>query len=71
MQVDVIDTGPGIAGEKLDSIFKPFVTGKSGGMGMGLSVSPSIIIAHEGELSAENGSEGGAIFHIVLPTIAR
>lgn len=71
VQVDVIDTGPGIAVEKLDSIFKPFVTSKSGGMGMGLSVSRSIMIAHAGELSAENGSQGGAIFHIVLPTIAR
>src|SRR5262249_20119826 len=35
VQVDVVDTGPGIAAEKLDSIFKPFVTTKTSGMGMG------------------------------------
>jgi PAS domain S-box-containing protein len=69
-QVDVVDTGLGIAAEKLGSIFEPFVTSKTGGMGMGLSVSHSIISAHEGRLWAENGPEGGAIFHIVLPTIA-
>ena len=71
VQVDVIDTGPGIAAERLGSIFNPFVTSKSGGMGMGLSVSRSIILAHEGQLWAENGAKGGAIFHIVLPTIPR
>jgi C4-dicarboxylate-specific signal transduction histidine kinase len=38
VQVDVADTGPEIAAEKLGSIFKPFVTSKAGGMGMGLSV---------------------------------
>lgn len=69
-QVDVVDTGPGIAAEKLGSIFEPFVTSKAGGMGMGLSVSRSIIAAHRGRLWAENRSEGGAIFRIVLPTIA-
>jgi two-component system sensor kinase FixL len=70
VQVDVADTGPGIAAEKLGSIFKPFVGTKTGGMGMGLSVSQSIVDAHEGRLWVENGPDGGAIFHIVLPAIA-
>ncbi len=70
VQVDVADTGPGIAAEELGSIFKPFVTSKAGGLGMGLSVSHSIVTDHEGRLWAENGPEGGATFHIVLPTIA-
>ena len=39
-------------------------------MGMGLSVSRSIVIAHDGRLWAENGPKGGAIFHIVLPATA-
>jgi PAS domain S-box-containing protein len=69
VQVDVADTGPGIAAEKLGSIFKPFVTSKAGGMGMGLSVSRSIVTDHEGRLWVENRPEGGATFHIVLPTI--
>jgi PAS domain S-box-containing protein len=70
VQVDAFDTGPGIAAEKLASIFRPFVTTKVGGMGMGLSVSASIIDTHEGRLWAENCPEGGAVFHIVLPAIA-
>ena len=69
VQVDVADTGPGIAPEKLDSIFQPFVTTRPGGMGMGLSVSHSIVSAHAGRLWAENGPDGGAIFHLVLPAI--
>ncbi len=45
------------------------VTTKPGGMGMGLSVSHSIVGAHEGRLWAENDPEGGATFHIVLPAL--
>ncbi|PYO01590.1 MAG: hypothetical protein DMD89_05620 [Candidatus Rokuibacteriota bacterium] len=69
VQLDVADTGPGIAPEKLESIFQPFVTTKPSGMGMGLSVSHSIVGAHEGRLWAENDPEGGATFHIVLPAL--
>jgi two-component system sensor kinase FixL len=69
-QMDVEDSGPGIGAERLGSIFNPFVTSKTGGMGMGLSVSRSIVIAHDGRLWAENGPTGGAIFHVVLPAIA-
>src|SRR5438046_1996566 len=67
--MDVADTGPGIAPEKLESIFQPFVTTKPSGMGMGLSVSHSIVGAHEGRLRAENDPERGAIFHVVLPAV--
>jgi PAS domain S-box-containing protein len=70
MQIDVADNGPGIAPEKLGAIFEPFFTSKAGGMGVGLAVSRSIIVDHEGRLWAENGPEGGAMFHIVLPEIA-
>lgn len=70
VQVDVADNGTGIAPEKLGSIFEPFVTSKASGMGVGLSVSRSIITDHEGRLWAENGPEGGAIFHITLPALA-
>ena len=69
VQVDVADTGSGIAAENLESIFKPFVTTKVGGMGMGLSVSHSIVSAHGGRLWAENAPQGGAIFHVILPSI--
>ena len=69
VHVEVVDTGPGIAPERLGSILEPFVTTKPGGMGMGLSVSHSIVRAHEGRLWAENGPDGGAIFHILLPAL--
>jgi two-component system, LuxR family, sensor kinase FixL len=67
VQVDVADTGPGIAPDRLDSIFKPFVSTKLSGMGMGLSVSRSIVRVHQGRLWAENNPDGGATFHILLP----
>jgi PAS domain S-box-containing protein len=69
VQVDVADTGPGIAAHALGSLFEPFVTTKPDGMGMGLSVTRSIVRAHQGRIWAENSPEGGAIFHIVLPAL--
>jgi len=70
VQVDVSDTGPGIATEALESLFESFVTTKASGMGMGLSVSRSIVRAHEGRIWAENNTEGGATFHVVLPALS-
>ena len=69
VQVDVADNGPGIADDRLGSIFKPFVTTKPSGMGMGLAVSHSIVQAHEGQLWAGKAAGGGAVFHVVLPAI--
>jgi two-component system, LuxR family, sensor kinase FixL len=65
-EVSVSDTGPGIAPDQLDKIFEPFVTAKSEGMGIGLSISRSIVEAHGGRLWAENGARG-AIFHFTVP----
>src|SRR5262249_34536377 len=62
------DGGPGIAPEHLDRLFESFFTTKGAGMGMGLSISRSIIEGHGGELRAENGSAyGGARFSFTLP----
>jgi len=69
VQLDVVDTGPGIAPDTLASIFEPFVTTKRIGMGLGLSVTRSIVSAHEGKIWAENNPDGGAAFHIILPAI--
>jgi len=68
IQVAVRDFGPGIDPAKLDDIWQSFFTTKSTGMGMGLSVSRSIIEAHGGRISAENHPDGGAIFLIQIPT---
>lgn len=61
------DTGPGIAPEVRDGLFVPFVTSKSEGLGVGLSISRTIIEAHGGQLTAENAPGGGALFRFTLP----
>ncbi len=61
-QVSVADTGPGIAPEVLERLFQPFMTTKPQGMGVGLSISRSIIEAHGGRIWAEANPGGGALF---------
>jgi PAS domain S-box-containing protein len=67
--VSVQDTGIGIDPTTLDALFGAFFTTKPGGMGMGLSISRSIIEAHSGRLSATSNSDHGATFHFVLPAM--
>lgn len=67
VEVQVADTGPGIPEQDLARIFAPFVTGKKGGMGLGLSVCTMLIQAHGGRLWATNSSAGGATLHFRLP----
>lgn len=66
VEVWVCDNGPGISTEHLGHLFEPFFTTKTTGMGMGLTVSKTIIEAHEGKLRAENLPEGGACFYFTL-----
>ena len=65
--VEVQDSGTGIAAEKLESIFDPFVTSRPEGLGMGLSICRSIIERHGGRISAANNPDRGAKFSITLP----
>jgi PAS domain S-box-containing protein len=67
VELSVADDGPGIARDQLDKIFEPFFTNKPGGMGMGLSITRSIVRAHGGRLRAENNERGGATFTVELP----
>jgi C4-dicarboxylate-specific signal transduction histidine kinase len=69
MTVEVRDTGPGIAQEKLASIFEPYFTTKAEGHGLGLWIAQQIVTAHGGSLRAQNGQAGGAIFTISLPLV--
>jgi two-component system sensor kinase FixL len=62
----VSDTGPGLPPELAERLFEPFVTGKSDGMGIGLSVSRSIVEAHGGAIRAETAPGGGAAFRFTL-----
>ena len=66
-KVAVRDRGPGLRGDKLDKIFQPFYTTKRDGLGMGLSISRSIIEDHGGSLWAENNPDRGATFCFTVP----
>lgn len=67
--VEVSDTGPGISDEVGAQLFKPFVTTKSNGMGIGLSISRRIVEAHGGELSLAGNGEDGVTFRFTLPAL--
>ncbi len=66
IRVSVADTGSGIAPDILSQLFRPFVSSKAHGMGVGLSVSRTIIEAHGGKLWAEPNRAGGTIFSFTL-----
>jgi signal transduction histidine kinase len=68
--VSISDSGPGIPADKLTQVFDPFFTTKEQGMGIGLSIARTIILAHEGRIWAENETGGGAVFHVSLPLAA-
>ncbi|WP_165848137.1 PAS domain-containing sensor histidine kinase [Paraburkholderia lacunae] len=65
--IAVRDRGHGLTADKLDKIFKPFFTSKPQGLGLGLSISRSIIDMHRGRLWAENNVDRGATFYVALP----
>ncbi len=69
VRIDVADTGSGIAEEIANQLFQPFVTTKRQGMGVGLSISRTIVEAHGGRLWAEPRPGGGTIFSLTLKTI--
>jgi two-component system sensor kinase FixL len=65
--VAVTDSGPGVPAEVIDKVFDPFYTTKSGGLGMGLPISRTIIEAHGGRLWAEQAAAGnGLTFRFTL-----
>jgi PAS domain S-box-containing protein len=67
-QVSVRDSGVGLDGEDMEKIFTPFYSTKPTGMGMGLSISRSIIQNHGGRLWAEPNGDVGTSFRFTLPT---
>jgi signal transduction histidine kinase len=67
VELSVADSGPGLSPEVRAKLFQPFITTKSAGMGVGLSICHSIIEAHGGHLWAEDNCDGGAVFRFTVP----
>ncbi len=67
LRVGVLDTGIGITDEQYETLYEPFSSSKSGGLGVGLSISRTIIANHEGRIWAERNSPQGTCFYFTLP----
>jgi signal transduction histidine kinase len=70
VELSVRDSGPGIEESMLERVFDSFVSTKPSGLGLGLSISQKIVVAHGGRLWAERCPPGGAIFRLTLPVTA-
>ena len=68
IEIAVSDAGPGVAPDAAEAVFTPFMTTKQGGMGIGLSVSRSIVEAHGGRIRVEPAPGQGARFAFTLST---
>jgi len=67
IEVVVSDSGPGLAPEIAANLFAPFHSTKATGMGVGLSISRTIVEAHEGRIWADGSPYGGTSFHFTVP----
>jgi C4-dicarboxylate-specific signal transduction histidine kinase len=70
VEVTVRDTGSGLPADIIGTLFTPFVTTKSHGVGIGLTIARTIVDAHGGTIEARNNPEGGATFTVTLRAAA-
>jgi two-component system sensor kinase FixL len=68
VMISVLDRGAGIARDQLDRVFEAFYTTKKNGLGLGLAICRSIVVAHGGRLWATSDGSRGSAFHFTLPT---
>jgi two-component system sensor kinase FixL len=71
VEVTVADTGPGIDPDVAGQLFQPFITTKRAGMGVGLSISRTIVEAHGGRIRAGSHEGGGALFGFTLQRVGK
>ncbi|HEV2043857.1 MAG TPA: ATP-binding protein, partial [Sphingomicrobium sp.] len=69
--VSVADTGPGVSEDVVDQLFQPFITTKRSGMGVGLSISRTIVEAHGGRIWVEANEGGGAVFRFTVQRVGK
>ncbi len=69
IDVSVTDSGPGLAPEIRDKLFQPFMTTKSAGLGVGLSICRTIVEGHGGHIWAADAPGGGTDFHFTVPVL--
>jgi signal transduction histidine kinase len=70
VDISVCDTGTGLPAEIIGTLFTPFVTTKSNGLGIGLTIAQRIVEAHAGTIAAHENIDGGATFIVTLPRSA-
>ena len=71
LRVSVTDNGPGVSAAVASTMFRPFVTTKARGTGLGLALVQKIVVTHNGRVSAVNADAGGARLTVTLPVSAR
>jgi two-component system, NtrC family, sensor histidine kinase HydH len=67
MEISVIDRGAGIAAKDRESIFNPFFTTKSNGVGLGLAIVSKIVDEHGGKITVESEPGSGSVFRVSVP----
>ncbi|HET9159182.1 MAG TPA: PAS domain S-box protein [Caulobacteraceae bacterium] len=71
VEIVVSDSGPGISPDVAEQLFRPFVSTKAQGMGVGLSICRTIVEAHGGKIEVRNGPSGGATFAFTVRRVAK
>lgn len=71
VEVRISDCGPGIPQDAASRLFEPFFTTKHHGLGLGLPICSTIVEAHGGQISLENGDGGGAVARLLLPVTSK
>jgi C4-dicarboxylate-specific signal transduction histidine kinase len=69
VEISVADTGCGLAAGCEEELFQPFFTTKADGMGLGLSVSRSIVTSHGGQMWFSRNEDGGTTFFVTIPIV--